>query len=88
MVAGILTRAADILKSNVHALLDKAEDPAKMIDQLLREARSNLAQVKQESALVIAQETATHRALMKERTLLDLHKRPRLRLEQVMKVTL
>ena len=66
-MAGILTRAADILKSNVHALLDKAEDPAKMIDQLLREARSNLAQVKQESASVIAQETASYRALMKER---------------------
>ena len=66
-MAGILSRVTDILKSNVHALLDKAEDPAKMIDQLLREARSNLAQVKQESASVIAQETASYRALMKER---------------------
>ena len=33
-MAGILSRVTDILKSNVHALLDKAEDPAKMIDQL------------------------------------------------------
>lgn len=66
-MSGILSRAADILKSNVNALLDKAEDPAKMIDQLLRDARSNLAQVKKESAEVIAQETAAHRALVKER---------------------
>ena len=66
-MAGILSRAADILKSNINAALDKCEDPAKMIDQLLRDARANLAQVKEESAQVIAQETAAHRALQKER---------------------
>ena len=67
LMAGILTRATDILKSNINAMLDKAEDPAKMIDQLLRDAKTNLAQVKRESAEVIAQETAAHRALVKER---------------------
>ena len=38
-----------------------------MIDQLLRDARKNLADVKKESANVIAQETAALRALEKER---------------------
>jgi phage shock protein A len=38
-----------------------------MIDQLLRDARKNLADVKRESANVIAQETAALRALEKER---------------------
>jgi phage shock protein A len=66
-MAGILSRARDILASNINALLDKCEDPAKMIDQLLRDARKNLADVKRESANVIAQETAALRALEKER---------------------
>ncbi|MDR0248312.1 MAG: PspA/IM30 family protein [Oscillospiraceae bacterium] len=66
-MAGILTRAKDILASNVHALLDKCEDPAKMIDQLLREAKNNLAEVKKEAAQVMAQEDAARRQLEKER---------------------
>jgi phage shock protein A len=66
-MAGILSRMGDIMKANINALLDKCEDPAKMIDQLLREARENLAEVKQESANVIAQETAALRQLEKER---------------------
>ena len=36
---GILTRFTDIMKSNINALLDKCEDPAKMIDQTLRDLR-------------------------------------------------
>lgn len=66
-MANILSRAADILKSNINALLDKCEDPSMMIDQLLRDARENLAQVRLESAQVIAQETMAQRALQKER---------------------
>ena len=34
---GILDRFADIIKANINDLLDKAEDPAKMIDQYMRE---------------------------------------------------
>ncbi|PVD16034.1 hypothetical protein V512_003665 [Mesotoga sp. Brook.08.105.5.1] len=34
---GILGRFSDIIKSNVNALLDKMEDPSKMIDQYLRD---------------------------------------------------
>jgi len=33
---GILDRFNDIIKSNVNVLLDKMEDPSKMIDQYLR----------------------------------------------------
>lgn len=46
---GILTRFTDIMKSNINALLDKCEDPAKMIDQTLRDLREDLAEVKRNS---------------------------------------
>jgi phage shock protein A len=42
------------MKSNINALLDKCEDPAKMIDQYLIDLKSSLADVKKETAGVIA----------------------------------
>ena len=53
---GIITRFGDIMRSNVNALLDKAEDPAKMVDQILRDMRADLAKVKSETAGVMAAE--------------------------------
>ena len=57
----ILSRFNDIIKANLNALLDKAEDPAKMIDQYLREMTDDLAEVKGETASVMAEETRTMR---------------------------
>ena len=51
---GIISRFADIMKSNMNALLDKCEDPGKMVDQTLRDLREDLAQVKKETAGVMA----------------------------------
>ncbi|MEG2025864.1 MAG: PspA/IM30 family protein, partial [Gordonibacter sp.] len=42
-------------------LLDACEDPAKMIDQYLRDLVDNLAEVKQETAGVMAEEARTKR---------------------------
>ena len=53
---GILDRFTDIIKANINDLLDRAEDPAKMIDQYMRELTDNLAEVKQETAAVMAEE--------------------------------
>ena len=60
---GILDRAASIIKANVNELLEKAEDPAKMVDQYLIEMQDDLAEVKQETAGVMAEETRAKRAV-------------------------
>lgn len=52
----ILSRFSEIMKSNINALLDRAEDPSKMVDQTLRELREDLADVKKETAAVMADE--------------------------------
>ncbi|MCI8652964.1 MAG: PspA/IM30 family protein [Angelakisella sp.] len=56
---GILDRFSTIVKSNINALLDKAEDPGKMIDQYLLEMTESLAEVKKETAGVMAEESRT-----------------------------
>jgi len=58
---GILSRFRNIMASNVNALLDKAENPEKMIDQTLRQLANDLASVKKETAGVMAEETRTRR---------------------------
>lgn len=58
---GILDRFTDIVKANINDLLDKAEDPAKMIDQYMRELTESLAEVKEQTASVMAEETRTKR---------------------------
>lgn len=60
---GILTRFKDIMSSNINALLDKAEDPEKMIDQCLRNLNSDLGKVKSETATIMAEEQRAKRVL-------------------------
>lgn len=60
---GILTRFKDIMSSNINALLDKAEDPEKMIDQCLRNLNSDLGKVKAETASIMAEEQRAKRVL-------------------------
>ena len=62
-MAGIITRFKDIMSSNINALLDKAEDPSKMIDQYLRNLESDLGKVKAETASVMAEEKRAKRQL-------------------------
>lgn len=62
-MAGIIKRFTDIMSANINALLDKAEDPAKMIDQYLRDMESDLGKVKAETAAVMAEEARAKREL-------------------------
>ena len=59
----ILTRFKDIMASNINALLDKAENPEKMIDQILRNLNKDLGAVKGETASIMAQEQRAKREL-------------------------
>lgn len=59
---GILDRFTTIVKANINELLDKAEDPAKMVDQYLVDLTESLADVKRETAGVMAEEARTKRA--------------------------
>lgn len=58
---GILSRFKDIMASNINALLDRAEDPEKMIDQCLRNLNSDLGKVKSETAAIMAEEARAKR---------------------------
>lgn len=60
---GILKRFKDIMSANINALLDKAEDPEKMIDQYLRDMQDELGQVKAETASVMADAARAKREL-------------------------
>lgn len=60
---GIISRFADIMSANINALLDKAEDPGKMVDQTLRKLNEDLATVKKETANVMAEERGAKRRL-------------------------
>ena len=60
---GIITRFKDIMTANVNALLDKAEDPEKMIDQYLRNLESDFAKVKAETASIMAEVKSSKRKL-------------------------
>ncbi len=53
---GILDRISTILRSNINSALDKAEDPEKMLDQIIRDMNDAIEQAKGQVATVIAQE--------------------------------
>ena len=51
---GVIQRFKDIMSANINAMLDKAENPEKMIDQYMRNLEDDLGKVKAETASVMA----------------------------------
>ena len=53
---GIMDRVATVIKSNLNHMINKAEDPEKMLDQILIQMRQQLMEAKREVAVAIADE--------------------------------
>ncbi len=53
---GIMDRLSRLLQANVNDLIDQAEDPEKMIDQILRDMQENMRTARAQVAAMIAQE--------------------------------
>ena len=53
---GLLDRLSSLLKSNINDLISKAEDPEKMLNQILVDMKTQLVKAKQQVASAIADE--------------------------------
>ena len=62
---GLFSRTRDIVAANVTDLLDKAEDPAKMIRMIIMEMQETLVEVRASAARTIADQKEMRRSITK-----------------------
>ncbi|MCI0638499.1 MAG: PspA/IM30 family protein [Gemmataceae bacterium] len=67
----VFSRLSEIVSVNVHALLDRAENPERMLAHLLRTMEENLASARQNAALAIAAERSLGRELEQNQALAE-----------------
>ena len=64
---GILDRIRTVLKANINALISKAEDPEKMLNQLLMDMNESLLDAKKQVAMSIADEKKLERQALENK---------------------
>ena len=65
---GLFDRLSTLLRSNINDLISSAENPEKMLNQILVDMRSQLAKAKQQVAAAIADEKRLREAFKNSRT--------------------
>jgi len=65
---GIFDRISSVFKANVNHLLSKAEDPEKMLDQIVLEMNEQLAKTKRQVTVAIADEKRLEKQYRSEET--------------------
>jgi len=68
---GIFTRLSDIINSNVNAILDRAEDPEKIIRMIIQEMEDTLVEARATAARTIAERKDAERQLRRYREAQD-----------------
>jgi phage shock protein A len=64
---GILDRIRTVLKSNINALISKAENPEKMLNQLIMDMNEQLLEAKKQVAMSIADEKRLERQMLENK---------------------
>lgn len=68
---GLMERVATLLRANVNDLIDRAEDPEKMLKQLLTDMENQLLQVKTQVAIAIADQHLLDKKAIEQRETAD-----------------
>ncbi len=61
---GLMDRVRDLVSANLNSMLDRAEDPEKMVNQYLRDLNENLYEAKTRVAASMADETKLHNKMV------------------------